>query len=60
MGLPKKKGWKVCRLKGGLGKKEECGIFEGEGGDTPMHTMYKPISYCQKSVTSNNLLGVEE
>ena len=61
MGLPKKKkGWTVCRLKGGLSKKEECGIFEGEGGDTSMHTMYKPISYRQKIVTSNNLPGIEE
>ena len=26
------------RLKGGLGKKEGCGVFE-RGVDTPMHTM---------------------
>ena len=30
--------WTVCRFKGGgLGKKEEGGIFEGV--DTPMHSM---------------------
>ena len=25
---------------GGLGKKEEGGVFEGRGTDNPMHTMY--------------------
>ena len=38
-GLPKKGGaWTVCRFKGGIGKKEGNGAFEG-GVDTPMHTM---------------------
>ena len=30
--------WTVCRFKGGLGKKEEGGVFEREF-DTPIHTM---------------------
>ena len=30
----------VCRFKGGRAwQKEEGGVFEGWGGDTPMHTM---------------------
>ena len=24
--------WTVCRFKGGLGKEEGCGVFEGGGG----------------------------
>ena len=37
----KKKGlWQFADLRGaGLGKKEEGGVFEGWGVDTPMHTM---------------------
>ena len=41
-GLPKKGGGGLDSLsiyKGGLGKKEEDGVFEG-GVDTPMHTMH--------------------
>ena len=29
--------WTVCKLKGGLGKKEGVGFLRGV--DTPMHTM---------------------
>ena len=47
--MPKKGAWTVCRFKGGLGKKEGDGIFEGGGGgvDTPMHTML--LYYDSKS-----------
>ena len=40
-GLPKKGGGlgQFVNLRGGLGKKEEDGVFEG-GIDTPMHTMH--------------------
>ena len=39
-GLPKKGGLgQFVNLRGGLGKKEEDGVFEG-GVDTPMHTMH--------------------
>ena len=34
----KRGAWTVCKFKGGLGKKEGGGVFEG-GVDTPMHTM---------------------
>ena len=35
----KRGAWTVCRFKGGgLGKKDEGGVFEG-GVDTPMHSM---------------------
>ena len=33
--------WTVCQFKGGLGKKEGGGVFEGGGGgDIPIHTMF--------------------
>ena len=36
----KREAWSVCKFKGGgLAKKEVDGVFEGGGGDTPMHTM---------------------
>ena len=36
--MPKKEAWTVCQFKGGLGK-NEGGVFEGGGVDTPMRTM---------------------
>ena len=60
MGLPKQKRVGQFVDLRGAWQERGVGIFEGEGGYTPMHTMYKPISYRQKSVTSNNLPGVEE
>ena len=37
--------WTVCRFKEGLGKKEECGVFERwRGVDTPMYTMLFKMS----------------
>ena len=43
----KRGAWTVCRFKGGLGKKEAGGVFEGEGeGDTLMHTMAKAGVIC--------------
>ena len=38
-GLFKKGAWIVCRFKTKFGEKEEGDVFEGEGVDTPMHTM---------------------
>ena len=36
----KREAWSVCKFKGGgLAKKEVDDVFEGGGGDTPMHTM---------------------
>ena len=39
--LKRGRNWTVCRFKGGLGKKEGGGVFEGGGIDTLMHTMLK-------------------
>ena len=51
--MPKKGegAWRVWRFKGGLGKKEGD-VFEGEGVDTPMHT----IISLRKSTTGMILL----
>ena len=42
--LPKKGGLGLfIDLRGGLGKKEEGGVFEG-GVETPMHTMFSSVN----------------
>ena len=47
----KKRAWTICKFKGGLSRKEEDGVFLGEGGDTPINTMsFKKKKFIKRTI----------